>query len=244
MDHPFRSAALGGFNRQDVLAFLEEQSRQSAQAQQKLSEQLEEAGRQSEGLRQEKEELSSRLEEAQRELEAVRQERDGLKVRLERAGRDLAASQAQTDQKARELEETRRKLEQALTERDGVRAELDRTLPGAQAYLELKERTAGVELDAHRRAQAIQEKAEYDAQRVRGRLEKWLRCMEKEYDAMRGEVETTVSHASSELDRVRAGLSRIMQLMDSQENALEGISQVYSETAGPKPEAPMPIDVE
>ena len=30
MDHPFRSAPLGGFNKQDVFAFLEEQSKQAA----------------------------------------------------------------------------------------------------------------------------------------------------------------------------------------------------------------------
>ena len=41
MDHPFRSAALGGFNKQDVLTFLEEQAKQTAQAQQQLQEQLE-----------------------------------------------------------------------------------------------------------------------------------------------------------------------------------------------------------
>ena len=56
MDHPFRSAALGGFNKQDVLSFLEEQAKQSAQAQQSLQQQLEELNRQNEALRREKEE--------------------------------------------------------------------------------------------------------------------------------------------------------------------------------------------
>ena len=41
MDHPFRSAALGGFNKQDVLSFLEEQAKQSAKAQQTLQGRLE-----------------------------------------------------------------------------------------------------------------------------------------------------------------------------------------------------------
>ena len=30
MDHPFRSAAVGGFNRQDVLAYLEERAKLAA----------------------------------------------------------------------------------------------------------------------------------------------------------------------------------------------------------------------
>ena len=101
-----------------------------------------------------------------------------------------------------------------------------------------------MELDAHRRAQSVQDKAERDAERVRRQLEQWLERMEKEYSAMRGEVEITVSHAASELDRVRAGLNRITQMVDAQEGALEGIAKVYSETAGPKIEAPMPIPEE
>ena len=43
-----------------------------------------------------------------------------------------------------------------------------------RAYTQLKERTAGVELEAHRRAQAIQEKAEGDARKVRRQVEQWL----------------------------------------------------------------------
>ena len=69
MDHPFRSAAVGGFNKQDVLTFLEEQSRQFSQAQQRFQEQLDGANQQIETLRRREEELSSRLEEAQRELQ-------------------------------------------------------------------------------------------------------------------------------------------------------------------------------
>lgn len=244
MDHPFRSAAVGGFNKQDVLTFLEEQSKQAAQVQQQLREQLEEANRQSDALRREGEELRRRLEEAQRELETARQGRDSLNVRLEEAGRELEAGRAETEKVRHELEEAVRARDGARAERDRLQARLDGVLPDAQAYTQIKERTAGVELDAHRRAQMVQEKAERDAERVRRQLEQWLERMEKEYGAMRGEVEITVSHAASELDRVRAGLNRITQLVDAQEGALEGIGKAYSETAGPKVEAPMPIPEE
>ncbi|MEY8402656.1 hypothetical protein AALA54_04875 [Oscillospiraceae bacterium 44-34] len=244
MDHPFRSAAVGGFNKQDVLTFLEEQSKQAAQVQQQLSGQLEEAGRQIETLRQEREDLRRQLEEAQRELETARQGRDSLNAQLEQTDRELSASQKETVQARQELEQVRREWETVCGERDKLQAKLDGVLPDARAYVQIKDRTAGVELDAHRRAQSIQEKAERDAQRVRRQLEQWLERMEKEYSAMRGEVEITVSHAASELDRVRAGLNRITQLVDTQEGALEGIAKTYGETAGPKVEAPMPIPEE
>ena len=237
MDHPFRSAAVGGFNKQDVLNFLEAQSKQAAQAQQELQGRLEEADRQLEALRRERDDLSAQLEEARRELETARQSRDSVNARLEQVSGELSASREQAGRTARELELAR-------AERDEALSRLEAVTPDAQAYLQLKDRTAGVELDAHRRAQMVQEKAERDAERVRRQLEQWLERMEKEYGAMRGEVEITVSHAASELDRVRAGLNRITQLVDAQEGALEGIGKAYSETAGPKVEAPMPIPEE
>ena len=119
-----------------------------------------------------------------------------------------------------------------------MRAQRDAVWPDAQAYIELKERTAGVELEAHRRAQAIQAKAEEDAQKARRQVEQWL----KRYDRMRGEVEVTVSHAASELEKAGAGLERLNELMSGQGTALEGVRRAYDETNLGRPEAPMPID--
>ena len=63
MDHPFRSAAVGGFNRQDVLAYLEERAKLAAQAEQKLQDQLDEVNHQAEALRRERDGLRCELED-------------------------------------------------------------------------------------------------------------------------------------------------------------------------------------
>ena len=62
MEHPFRTAAIGGFNRQDVLDFLEEQAKQAARLHQEMQGQLEESQRQAERLRQERDEMERQLE--------------------------------------------------------------------------------------------------------------------------------------------------------------------------------------
>ena len=41
MDHPFRTALMGGFNRQDVLDYLEKMSAENSQRQQELQHKLE-----------------------------------------------------------------------------------------------------------------------------------------------------------------------------------------------------------
>lgn len=237
MDHPFRSAAVGGFNKQDVLTYLEEQAKQATQVQQELQSRLEEADRQAESSRREGEELRRELEEAWRELEALRQGQDGLNAQLEQARRDLSASQAQTAQMTRQLEQARK-------ERDSLQSQLEALRPDAQAYVQLKERAAGVELEAHRRAQAVQEKAEGDIRRMRRQAEQWLQGLSREYGELRSQVEATISHAASELEKAGSCLDRAGQLMGEQELALEALSQAYDATASTRAEAPMPIPEE
>jgi len=220
MDHPFRSAVLGGFNKQDVLMFLEEQSKQSAQAQQKLRSRLEEAEGQRDAIHREADDLRNQLAEVQRERDAARQERDSLSAQLSKAQLDLSASRARA-------EETVQKLEQVVHERDEVQSRLDAARPDAQAYLELKERTAGVELEAHRRAQAIQEKAEGDACRLRQQVERWLAQVRQEYDALCSGVESTVAHAAKELDKAGGILDQLSRLMASQGEVFDGLDKAY-----------------
>ena len=235
MEHPFRSAAIGGFNKQDVLDFLEAQAKQTAQAQQELQGRLEESERQGESLRRELDEANRQLEAVRRALEEADQAREELAGQLERANEAASGSRQEASRLAGELEQARR-------ERDEMRAQRDAVWPDAQAYIELKERTAGVELEAHRRAQAIQAKAEEDAQKARRQVEQWLKRMGREYDALCTQVETTVSHAASELEKAGAGLERLNELMSSQGTALEGVRRAYDETNLGPPEAPMPID--
>ncbi len=235
MEHPFRSAAIGGFNKQDVLDFLEAQAKQTAQAQQELQGRLEESERQGESLRRELDEANRQLEAVRRALEEAGQAREELAGQLERANEAASGSRQEASRLAGELEQARR-------ERDEMRAQRDAVWPDAQAYIELKERTAGVELEAHRRAQAIQAKAEEDAQKARRQVEQWLKRMGREYDALCTQVETTVSHAASELEKAGAGLERLNELMSGQGTALEGVRRAYDETNLGRPEAPMPID--
>lgn len=230
MDHPFRNAAVGGFNKRDVLDYLEEQAKQATQVQWELKSELSGVRNELTALQSEHSELSGRLDQTRQELEAARQERDGLKARLEQSGRELADSQARAEALAKELEEVRRELE-ALR-------------PDAQAYAEVKERTAGMELEAHRRAQAIEETAAHDAQKVRRQTEQWLQALERKYDDLSSQVESTVSYAASELGKVGASLEQLNSLMDSQSEALEGIRRAYDATAPDRVQAPMPLDEE
>ena len=237
MDHPFRSAAVGGFNKQDVLSFLEEQSQKAAQAQQELNSRLEEVHARYEALCQEREAISAQLEEVRQELETTRQGRDSLSAQLEERSRELSASQTRCSQAERALETARQ--EQAV-----LRSRIEILEPDAQAYVQLKERTAGVELEAHRRAQAIQAQAEGEARRLRQRTEQWLERLSREYDDLRTQVETTISHAADQLDRAGRCLSQASERMGEGELSLEALSRDYADTDPERVAPPMPIPEE
>ena len=99
-----------------------------------------------------------------------------------------------------------------------------------------------MELEAHRRAQDIQEKAEGDARKVRRQVEQGLQGVRREHEELCSRVESTVSHAAEELRKADACLERAGEIMGEQGQALEAIVQAYAQQDHTKVEAPMPIE--
>lgn len=228
MDHPFRNAAFGGFNRQDVLTYLENTAKEAAQRQAELQKQLDEV--QSAAAQQ-----NARLSEQDARIRQLTQDCESLRTQLEQANVALSASRIDCGQSMTALETVRREAEE-------WKAKAAALEPDAQAYAAIKERTAGVELDAHRRAQNVQDKAEQQARELRRQMEQWMQKVEREYDALRSEVESTVSHAASQLEKAGQHLEQVTALMGEQELALETLTKAYDDTdPAAKVEPPMPI---
>ena len=77
------------------------------------------------------------------------------------------------------------------------------------AYTAVKERAAGVELEAHCRAQNVLNEADGQARELRRGMEQWLGRVQLEYDALRSEVESTVSHAADQLEKAGKCLEQV-----------------------------------
>jgi chromosome segregation ATPase len=224
MDHLFRNSAFGGFNRQDVLNYLENSAKETAQQKEALQQELERAAEAAAQKDAELAELHGRVNRLEREA-ADRQ------AKLEQLEVSLAAANAECARQSAELEQLRKEA-----------AQMEELKPDAQAYREIKERTAGIELEAHRRAQAIEEKAQEDAEQLRRRMEQWLQRVSREYDGLRSEVEATVSHAADQLTRAGRTLEQVTAMLGEQDVALESLEQAYADTdPARKVAAPMPI---
>lgn len=205
MDHQFRSVAFGGFHKQDVLNFVENTAKDHAQQLQELQQKLEEQGRQLESALNERDSLRAQTEQTGEELEQLRARTEELTGRLERAESDRADLSARLD----EMTEKAAGLE-----------------PDALAYRELKERTAGVELEAHRRAQAVEDRAADRAEQVRAGAAAWLKELGQEYDRLRTQTETTAAYARVQLQQAENALDQLSALLGGQAAALEPLKRL------------------
>ena len=230
MDHQFRNAVFGGFNRQDVLDYLETLARENAQKRQELEQSI---GR-AEG---ERDELCA-------QKRALEGEKEELLRSVQRSQSELAALRTQLGEREQTARQTQQALEESRREAEALREQVARLEPDAAAYAAVKDRSAGVELEAHRRAQGVLDQANSQARHLRQQMEQWMTRVGREYDALRTEVEATISHAADQLDKAGKCLEQGSALLSDQDVALEELSRAYDSTAPDKVPAPVPLEEE
>ena len=91
------------------------------------------------------------------------------------------------------------------------------------AYAAVKERSAGVELEAHRRAQNVLDEAKLQARRVRQQTHQWLNQMVQEYNTLRRQLDAALTSAGKQLDQVGQTLSK-------QDGAFDQLREAYAKT--------------
>lgn len=248
MDHQFRNAAIGGFHKQDVLDYLELIAREHQEQFQRMQQELDQAQQQ----------LSDQLaKENVRDAQTVMQEQE-----IDRLRRASCAEQG-------ELEQAQSRLAQAQEENAALRAQLeekgaaiaqlqqeaDKLRPDAEAYAAVKERAAGIELDAHRRAQGILDQARNEAQQLHAQtqeqvqqrqeqVQQWLGRVSREYGDLRTQMDATVSHAAEELKKAGQLLEQVTQCLNQQDAAMEDLEQSCPDCPAARVPAPMPIPEE
>ncbi len=215
----FRTATFGGFRKEDVLAYLEQSAKAHAERVNTLQRELAQA--------------QAASAEDQKENSGLSGEVTRLQEKLTELTADLTAVTARKN----ELEELAARLQ----------SEMETLRPSAEAYAALKERTAGIELEAHGRAQAIEEEGH---QRVRAFQEQVIRWFEKVcagYERMRGDVDATMNYAVREMARTHQNFQGITGDFDNHDKALAELRAMVQEMESvkrpPEPQ-PLPLDAE
>lgn len=216
----FRTAAFGGFQKQDVMDYLERSAQEHARKVATLQKELEEERRARAGAEEYSDELSGKVA--------------ALEEENQRLSAELADRAAQLEAAIAEGEELRAVIA-------GLQEEVDRLTPSAAAYEAVKERTASIELEAHGRAQIIEEEARKKAQKTREELLDWIDKMQNAYVRLRADMDDTVAQMVKE---IQLSGSRIESVADSFSDYDAALNALRAQAAGIEPKMPQPLRAE
>ncbi len=200
----FRTAALGGFNKQDVINYLERMAREHGE----------------------------KIQELQRSLAEAQEARTGLEQQLSACHAALAETEERDARLAEELTDRTELLELAQhraealeTQLTALRLEVERLTPAAEAYAGLKDRAAGIELEAYGRAQAIEEEGRRKARKAQKDLVAWVEGMQGAYGKLKADLETALATAVRELQRAGQSVEGLAGELKDPETALKSLRE-------------------
>lgn len=220
----FRTVAFGGFHKQDVLNYITTANLANQEQNTDLQQQAERA-------LQENEQLAQKLETA----EAARSKNADECKRLSELLAQRTTALERAEKELAELKEVYGKASERLSEVEQKLPELEEA---AQAYEALKDYTATIELEAHRKAQETVEQARAQAAKLRSEVEDWLCRVQNTYQHLRTDLAATVTHLSGELERGQKALGEIDPALKRCDAALNELV----ESEGPKAPEPLPLN--
>lgn len=195
--HSFRSAAFGGFQREDVLHYIESTTKKHQEALKSAQRDKDEAVKASE-------KASQALRESQLRIAELEISMSQLKRELEEQGENITQredSWKKADSQSTQLQDEVESLRQQV-------AEMERA---AGAYEVLKNRTATIELEAHQRAQEIESAAQVRAKEIRAKAETLLQSARQMHQQLGHNLASTITHATQQQERMKAVMEQLEQ---------------------------------
>nr|WP_325300648.1 hypothetical protein [uncultured Dysosmobacter sp.] len=183
--YPIKSVTFGGFDKQDVIRYIEQTAEKAAAAQQELQ-------KENADLRGQTAALTEEVSALREQLQTLTAQRDQLQAAL------------QQESAARQELETLKPLEEQVSR---LRAEADALRPDAQAYAQFRERIGAIECEARERAASLE--ASTAAQ-----LRRTVDLFRAQYQTLMSTFESTASHVTGELRKVEVNLSQLPRAMD------------------------------
>lgn len=190
-NYSFKTVTFGGFDKQDVMRYIEQASEKAAAVQRSLE-------AENEALRKEIQTLSQRLQDAESESATLLSRCEGLQKELATAKEEL---------------EPLRPLE---GEAERLRAEADTLRPDAKAYAQFRERLGAIECEARKRADDLEsasaQQMKKTVDRFRSQYEALMRTFESAASHVTEElrkVEVEISQLPRVMDRSGAELEQL-----------------------------------
>ena len=184
-NYSIKSVTFGGFDKQDVIRYIEETAKAAAATEKELQEKLEQ-------LIEENNVLRSRLDTKEKELAALQTRFQDLNLEYSKVKDDVAREAA-----------ARMQLEPL----NPLQEEVDRLRPDAEAYAQFREKIGAIECEARKRA------ADLETATIQ-KLQQNVDLFREQYQVLMSSFESTAAHVTSELRKVEVNLTQLPRTMD------------------------------
>lgn len=198
----FRSAAFGGFHRQDVLDYIETLTRETQTRQTALEEAL-------------NQERAAR-DQAESQLEALQDQAAG-------AIASQAALSQELEQTKAALAQATAALEEAQAQAEDLEQKVSTLAPEAESWQRIKDTAGNIEVSAHERAQITLQCARAQAAEIRADGVRWILDLQNRCDRLKRDLASSILSAETELDAIRAAFSRAQEDMEGIQDALSDL---------------------
>lgn len=188
-EYAIKSVTFGGFDKQDVVTYIEKITRESADREQKLRDE-------NETLQQTVSTLRTKLESLQGEVELLRRQVPEMKETQNRL-------QAELDTKTAEQVDVQQ-MQAALAD---LRAENAKLRPDAEAFAQFRERIGSIECEARKRADDL----EISTNR---QLRQTIDTFQEQYQQLMSTFETASGFITAELRKIEVNLTQLPRAMD------------------------------
>lgn len=194
-NYSIKSVAFGGFDKKDVVRYIEQTSQQAAALQQ---------------------ELQSEIDTLRSSNAALSDEISALRAQLNEASERCIQMESALNQEvlARRELETLKPLEEEVSR---LKAEAEVLRPNAEAYVRFRENLGNIECEARKRASDMESAALSQLQRT-------VDLFRSQYQIMMNTFEATASHVNTELRKVEVNLSQLPRTMDQAGNELNTLA--------------------
>ena len=196
-NNTFKGSLFGGFNREDVIDYIKKTSAESTARIESLEGDIDK-------LCAQEQELRTQVSTLRGENDRLTQERDTLRAALDAANDELTALRAEA--------------EALRAENASLRAENDKLRPMAEQYSTIKEHLAGIELDAHQRAE------EYERS-VHERLAAMIGDCRAHCDSVLSTLGNTCINVTGELRRAENSISSLPAAFNALRAGLEKLEE-------------------
>ena len=184
-NYSIKSVTFGGFDKQDVIRYIEETAQAAAAAQKQLQSK-------NDVLEIENQNLRSKLNEMSAEITS-------LQGQLQKLSVDYA--------KLKETAESEAAARLELEPLKPLQEEVDRLRPDAEAYAQFREKIGAIECEARKRA------SDLELATVQ-QLQNTVNLFREQYQVLMSSFETTAAHVNSELRKVEVNLAQLPRTMD------------------------------